>query len=112
MTRIFQKTFIALAAVGVLAMGFAAPAHAWWRGGVFVGVAPVPFLVGPPVVYPPYYYPPAYYPPPVTYTPAPSAPGRACYAGTYVCPLDQAVPSGSSCSCPTNGGGRAGGRAG
>jgi hypothetical protein len=113
MTQFFRRSAIALAAVGALAISHATPAHAWVRGGVFFGVAPVPFFVGPPVVYPPYYYPPAYYPPPVTYSPAPGAvSGRACYSGNYVCPLDQSVPAGTACSCPTNGGGRIGGRAG
>jgi hypothetical protein len=108
---IVRKTIIALAALGAVAVSFASPAHAWWRGGVVVGVAPVPYFFGPPVVYPPYYYPPVYAPPPVSYAPAPSVTGRACYAGPYVCPLEVAVPTGNPCSCPTNGGGRIGGRA-
>jgi len=111
MNQFFRKSIIAGAAVAALAVSYAAPAHAWWRGGVVV--APFPFVVGPPVVYPPYYYPPAYYPPPAAYTPAPSTVqgGRACYAGGYVCPLNQPIPSGAACSCPTNGGGRIGGTA-
>lgn len=49
-------------------------AHAWvrggwgWHGGVFVGVAPPPVVVGPPVVYAP---PPVVYAPPVAYAPPP-----------------------------------------
>lgn len=91
-------------------------AHAYWRGGVFVGVSPFPLFVGPrfyappPVYYapPPVVYapPPAYYaPPPVPYAPA-SAPrplGRTCYAGPYVCPLRTPGPVGNQCSCPALG---------
>lgn len=53
----------------VLGCALIAPtaAHAWWRGGVYVGVPPV--IVGPPV----YYYPrPVIYgPPPVYVVPRP-----------------------------------------
>ena len=75
-------------------------AHAWrhggWGSGVFIGIAP-----------PLYYGPPGYY-----YAPPPPPPaGEACYAGPYVCPLDQPGPMGAPCSCPTNHG-RAGGRIG
>ncbi len=123
MRQLFHKSMIAVAAVGALAVSYSAPAHAWWRGGVVF--APIPFFAPPPVVYPPYYYPPAYYPPPpppAAYTADPGyapngvpgevAGGRACYAGGYVCPLNQPVPPGGACSCPTNSGGRIGGRAG
>ncbi len=71
-------------------------AHAWWRGGFGGGF----IFIGPPVVYAP---PPVYYaPPPVVY--AAPLPGRACYAGAYVCPLDRPTPVGAGCSCPTNSG--------
>jgi hypothetical protein len=86
-------------------------AHAWWRGGFYVGI-PGPVVVAPPPVYyppPPVYYapyapPPVYYPPPPGY-PAPqsyaAAPGRTCYAGSYICPLAEAYTPGSACTCPT-----------
>ena len=81
--------------VAAMFAAFAAPsqAQAWWRGG---------WGWGPPVVIVPYVAPPVYYAaPPVAYYSRPS--GQACYAGPYVCPLDQAGPVGSPCSCPTNG---------
>jgi hypothetical protein len=82
-----------------------APAHAWrhwgWGPGIVVGIPP-PVVVAPPGYY--YAPPPAYY-----YAPPPA--GQACYAGPYVCPLDQPGPFGAPCSCPTNTG-RAGGRIG
>jgi hypothetical protein len=113
-----------VAALGILALGsvaLASPAHAWWRGGVVVGVAPPPFYFGPPVYYPP---PPVVYaPPPVVYAPpgpAYGAPGvyspppgfaQSCYAGPYMCPLTQSFPAGSACSCPDNYGRRVYGQA-
>lgn len=104
------------------------PASAWWRGGVAIGIVPPPLYFGgpvyapPPVYYapPPVYYaaPPAYYaPPPVVYAPPPfyvAPPSRyssTCYAGAYSCPMQNAAPAGSPCSCPANQG-RAYGRAG
>ena len=56
-----------LTALGVAAMP--APAHAWWRGGVGIGIWVPPVVVAPAPVYapPPVYYAPppaAYYPPP------------------------------------------------
>jgi hypothetical protein len=100
----------------------AAPAQA----RVFVGVGlGVPFY-GPgfyPGYYPGYYPPPpvyyapppVYYAPPQTYTPAPAAApsgrGQACYAESYVCPMDRPVAQGASCYCPGNGGQRIWGRA-
>ncbi len=81
---------------GILAIPSAA--HAFWRGGVFIGVPPV--VVGPPA----YYVPPVYYAPPVTYVPA--ARGRSCYAGAYVCPMAVVRPVGEGCSCPAEGGRR------
>jgi hypothetical protein len=74
-----------------------APALVWrhwgWGTKIAVGIPP------PVVVAPPGYY----------YTPPPA--GQACYAGPYVCPLDQPGPIGAPCSCLTNTG-RAGGRVG
>ena len=51
----------ALAAAGIGALP--SPAHAWWRGGVFVGVTP--FYVRPAPLYaaPPVYYRRAWVPP-------------------------------------------------
>jgi hypothetical protein len=61
---LFGTALMALVFVGA----FAAPAHAWWRGGVWVGVAPAPYYYAPPHYYapPPVVYapPPVYYPPP------------------------------------------------
>jgi hypothetical protein len=100
----------------------------WGFGGVVIGLPPVviappavvvappaPVVVAPP---PPVYYaapPVAYYAPApaVVATPAPavavtaaptyaSAAGQGCYAGAYVCPLEQATPVGADCSCPAN----------
>ena len=118
-------------ALVVSALGAAAPAQARWGGGwgIGIGIMPPPVYIGPPPVYygpPPVYYapPPAYYAPPPGYAPPPDyvpppdyapslggPPGQTCYAGPYVCPLDQPVPAGGPCSCPTNQG-RAWGRAG
>jgi hypothetical protein len=112
-----------------------APAYA----RVFVGIG-IPFygpgFYPPPLYYPPppIYYapppPPAYYIPPQAYSPAPgvaqsgmaqsgmaqsgmaqSGAGQACYAGSYVCPMDRPVATGGSCYCPGNGGQRVWGRA-
>jgi hypothetical protein len=69
----------------------------WWGPGVIIAVPP-PVYYGPPSGY--YYY-----------APRPAPPGEACYAGAYVCPLDQPGPRGEPCSCPTNNG-RAWGRIG
>lgn len=65
----------AVAALAVLgAVAVPGSAHAWWRGGVGVGIWVPPVVVAPAPVYraPPVYYapPPAYYaPPPVVYAP-------------------------------------------
>ncbi len=103
-----MRTLLVRAAAPVLAlaaglgvMTAATPAQAWWHHGyfgprVFFGPGVVfapPVVVGPPVVYAP----------PVIYAPAPAPAGRGCYAGPYVCPLDQPTPSGASCSCPVGG---------
>ncbi|MBN9564039.1 MAG: hypothetical protein J0H14_25430 [Alphaproteobacteria bacterium] len=98
----------ALSAALLISLAPVEAAHAWWRGGFYVGI-PGPVVVAPPPVYyppPPVYYapPPIYYPPPPGY-PAPqsyaAAPGRTCYAGSYICPLAQAYTPGSACTCPT-----------
>ena len=104
-TRSIGLRALVMAAV-VAAFALPQPAQAWWRGGwggVYVGL---PVVVPAPV----YVYPPAYYPPPVAYSPRPS--GQTCYAGAYICPLDQPGPQGAPCSCPANQNTRAGGRIG
>ena len=37
---------------------------------------------------------------------SPSGPpiGSSCYAGSYICPLDNPGPAGAPCTCPTNSG--------
>jgi hypothetical protein len=101
---------------------------------VFVGIG-IPFygpgFYPPPIYYPPppIYYapppPPTYYVPPQAYSAAPgvaqsgmaqsgmtpSGAGQACYAGSYVCPMDRPVATGGSCYCLGNGGQRVWGRA-
>lgn len=100
--------FLLGTAVAAVAAGLAlvpGTANAWWHGGFY---GPRVVFFGPPVIYGP--PPPVYYaPPPVVYAPAPPA-GQTCYAGAYVCPLDQPTPVNGGCSCPTNQG-RAYGRA-
>jgi hypothetical protein len=107
----------AVLAIAACAVAMApAPAAAWWRGGVFFGVAPFPLFYGPPVYYAP---PPVVYaPPPVVYAPPPNTAyaqaqpqGTSCDAGRYVCPLRAPVPPGAACSCPTDQRGRAPGTA-
>jgi len=110
-TTRFARFRLALLAAAA-AMLLPAAAQAYWRGGVFFAVPP--FYVAPPPAY--YYPPPAYYYPPAYAAPSPAyaapadtgsgppAPGGACYAGQWVCPLDRATPSGDSCSCPASGG--------
>ncbi len=103
-----MRTLLLRAAVPMLAlaaglgvMTAASPAQAWWSHGyygprVFFGPGVVfgpPVVVGPPVIYSP----------PVVYAPAPPLAGQGCYAGAYVCPLEQATPVGGSCSCPVTG---------
>jgi hypothetical protein len=66
------------AVAGLAALGIAAmpgSAHAWWRGGIGLGIYVPPVVVAPPAVY----APPAYYaPPPVVYAPPVAAyPGPA-----------------------------------
>lgn len=89
-----------------------APAQAYWRGGVWIGVTPaVPYypppVYAPPPVYvapPPVYTPPPVYAPPPVYSAPPAyagpAYGSTCYAGFYTCRLPQQQRVGSGCSCP------------
>lgn len=110
----------AVLAAAVVTLAIPQNADAWWRGGVFMGISPAPFVWGPhywgPRYYAPYYYappvvayPPPIYAPPPAYVPAPSystprASGPACYAGQYVCPLARPAPAGADCTCPSEGG--------
>ena len=110
----FAVLFTLAAATG---MALPHPAQAWWRGGAgfgFYPFAPLPYAYYPP---PPVYYapPPVYYAPPPAYAPpayAPAGPAQSCYAGQYVCPLEQLVPRGTYCSCPSNNAGRVTGQSG
>lgn len=52
----------AIAAVASIPLALPSQAHAWWRGGVWIGLPPV--VVAPPAYYAP---PPVVYPPPVYY---------------------------------------------
>jgi len=75
----------------------------WGGGGVFLGFVPPfyyapPVYIGPPVVYAP---PPVYGAPAPGYAPGPAG-GTSCYAGAYVCPLENPGPAGAPCTCPTN----------
>ena len=111
--RLARRTLLAATAATVGALGLAAPAHAYWRGGVFFSAPLV--VVGPPPVYyapPPaiVYAPPPLVPAPAAVTPAassgragPATPvplGATCYAGVYVCRLPALQPAGSGCACP------------
>ncbi|HTU54878.1 MAG TPA: hypothetical protein VMF62_12990 [Acetobacteraceae bacterium] len=107
-----------LAAVWLGVFGMVAPAYS----RVYVGFGfGFPLFIAPPLYYPPpaYYYPPPVYapppgyvpppgyypPPPASYAPAPppsSGSGQSCYAGAYVCPMDNPVASGSPCYCLGN----------
>lgn len=86
------RALAAAAGVAALAMALSSPAHAWWRGGFFVGVAPGPFVVGPPAVY----APPVYAPPPVYGAPPPYGwePGSPDYGApeAYQTPPDYGRP--------------------
>lgn len=114
-----RRATIALALCAAFIGLTGAPAQA----RVFVGIG-VPFygpgFYPPPIYYPPppVYYappPPTYYIPPQAYGAAPgmaqSGAGQACYAGSYVCPMDRPVATGGSCYCPGSGGQRVWGRA-
>jgi len=111
---------VAAAAALIGCFGAASPADARvWIGFGFPGI-----YIGPPAYYypPPVYYPPpAYYPPSGPYSPSAQsyAPppasaataGQSCYAGGYVCPMDQPVASGAACYCLGSGGTHVWGRA-
>jgi len=102
----------ALTAAALTVVFLPAPAKAWWRGGVFIGVPPVvypaPYYYAPPPVY--YAPPPAYYaPPPAAYgAPAASGPtqpaGQSCYAGPVICPMDHPTVTGNTCWCTASSG--------
>ena len=116
------RALIALVAVGAAALP--TTAQAYWRGGVWFGVAPIvpfypPVYLAPPVVYapppvvytppgfavtPPGFVPPGYGGPGSNVLPQRSAEGASCYAGAYVCPLRNETPLGGACSCPGNSG--------
>ncbi len=107
------------AAIGVTAL-IPAPARARVFVGVGIGVPYYgygPAYLPPPVYYPPppVYYapPPVYYAPPRVYAPPPPPiTGRqACYAGQYVCPMDNPIAPGAGCYCSGNAGQRVWGRA-
>lgn len=98
MFRVAILLAVAIAAFVLPGTAFAWRHGGWGWGGVFIGP---PILLAPAVpVYDPYY----------RYAPPPPA-GEACYAGAWVCPLDQPGPRGAPCTCPTNQG-RVGGRIG
>jgi hypothetical protein len=98
MQTLARKALLNLAAAATLAAALPAPAHAWGRVGVFVGVSP--FVIGAPLYGPaPGYYappPPPYYPPP--YAP-PRHIGFTCYARPYECPLEHPKRVGKPCAC-------------
>jgi hypothetical protein len=118
---ILRRASVAVACAAVVGLA-SAPAQA----RIFVGIGipfygpgyyPAPYYYPPP---PPVYYappPPVYYapPPPEIYTPpqrnysqipaaASANGGQACYAGSYVCPMDRPVVAGGNCYCLGNGG--------
>lgn len=109
----FSRRRVAAAALGAALLGLlTATEPAYSR--VWVGFG-FPLFWTPPVYYPPpiYYYPPPVYapPPPAYYSPPPPAaygpaspPGgvQSCYAGAYVCPMDNPVASGAACYCLGN----------
>ena len=113
-SALVRAALLALAGAALLP----AAAQAYWRGGVWFGlpgiyVAP-PVYVAPPPVYvaPPVYAAPPYvqapyaqgpYAPGPSYS-APQGPAQACYAGPWVCPLEQPTASGAACACAANGG--------
>ncbi len=94
-----MKKLLSSAAVAAVALvALVAPSRAYaWR-----------YYYGPRVYFAaPLFLPPPVYigPPPVYYAPRPYPPSaQTCYAGAYICPLDQPAPVGGTCSCPaTNG---------
>lgn len=80
--------------------------------GLFVGLLAVaqpalawhPYHEGPRVYFGPpvFLAPPVYAPPPVYYEARPYPAAQTCYAGAYICPLDQPAPVGGHCACPTH----------
>jgi len=66
-TRNLGRAFGLLLLGGVGAAAFAAPAHAYWRGNVWIDI-PGPYYAPPPAYYGPgYVAPPPYVPPPRYY---------------------------------------------
>jgi hypothetical protein len=102
-TRLLRSGAALLAIAAALMPG---AAQAYWRGGVYFAFPPV--VVGPPAYYypppPVYVAPPPVYAPPPAYMSGPPPQAQACYAGPWVCPLDQPMASGNSCYCTANGG--------
>ncbi len=101
----FIRALPILAVLGI-AIAVSAPKAAQARIGIGFFVAP-PAVIVPPVYE--FYYPaPVYYSPPVYDYPPPakaSVPvGYTCYAGAYVCPLENRHPVGGYCACPAYGG--------
>ena len=106
------------ALTSVAALLLPVSAHAYWRGGIWVGVAPPLYPLPPPVyavpppvyavpppvyaVPPPYGYGGGYVAPPQYGYGGPPPAGGVCDAGQWVCPLNAPTPVGNSCACPTN----------
>jgi len=106
MKTLARKTLLTLAAAAALAAAaIPTPAHAWGRGGVFIGIAPFPLFYPAPRYYyapppPPPYYPAPYAPAPYApYAPPPHQVGFTCYARPYQCPLERPRRIGKPCAC-------------
>jgi hypothetical protein len=101
MKPLARKTLLTLAAVATLATAaLPAPAHAWGRVGVFVGIAPFPlFYPAPRYNYAPPPPPPPYYTPPYAPYAPPRPVGFTCYARPYQCPLAHPKHIGRPCAC-------------
>lgn len=125
-----MRAKLGIALAGLLLAGLPAT-EAMARGGVWIGIGPAypeyhPYAVPAypyayaPAPYPPpgYRYAPSLYasplyPPPLYASPgAAGRPGQACYAGPYMCQLDQPGHVGQACSCPARPGERAWGQVG
>src|SRR4051812_14652900 len=63
-----MKKLGCIALMLTIAMVLSVPAHAWWRGGLWIGVPVFPYSP-PPVYVPPAYYSPPYYAPPPPHRP-------------------------------------------